>query len=54
MAGGYRNVTACQRCPEHVRDEIIEYMAKKKEDQEQIKLVHESNDMPDFDDEDEV
>lgn len=54
LTGGYRNVTACKKCPEHVKAEMIEYMAKKKYDREQMNLVHESNQMTDFDDEDEM
>ena len=54
LAGGYRSVTACQKYPEHVRDEMMEYMVKKKEDKEQMNLVHDSNEMTDFDEEDEV
>lgn len=30
LAEGYRNVTACSKCPAHVREEIKEFMSKKK------------------------
>lgn len=32
LVGGYRNVTACTKCPDHVKEEIKEYMSKKKRD----------------------
>ncbi|XP_052171981.1 uncharacterized protein LOC127787936 [Diospyros lotus] len=43
LAGGYRNVEICSKCPPHVRDEIIEFMSKKKR-------KNDFDDMPDFDD----
>ncbi|XP_059654971.1 uncharacterized protein LOC132301760 [Cornus florida] len=39
LAGGYRNVSACTRCPSSVREEIKEYMSKKKEEKEQMNLL---------------
>ncbi|RWR73351.1 hypothetical protein CKAN_00162400 [Cinnamomum micranthum f. kanehirae] len=30
LAGGFRNITACPKCPAEVREEIREYMTKKK------------------------
>ncbi|XP_056687242.1 uncharacterized protein [Spinacia oleracea] len=53
LAGGYRNITECKKCPEHVREEIIEFMAQKKNARETIDMTHE-HDMTDFDDEDEM
>lgn len=31
LSGGYRNVTTCKKCPNHVKEEIRECMSKKKE-----------------------
>ncbi|XP_059633699.1 uncharacterized protein LOC132276330 [Cornus florida] len=39
LVGGYRNVSACTRCPSSVREEIKEYMSKKKEEKEQMNLL---------------
>ncbi|XP_059635849.1 uncharacterized protein LOC132278033 [Cornus florida] len=39
LAGGYRNVSACPRCPSSVREEIKEYMSKKKEEKDQMNLL---------------
>lgn len=30
LAGAYKNVTTCPKCPPQVREEIKEYMVKKK------------------------
>jgi len=43
LAGGYRNAEICSKCPPHIREEIIEYMSKKKEN-------NDFDDIPDFDD----
>ncbi|XP_028077965.1 uncharacterized protein LOC114279882 [Camellia sinensis] len=43
LAEGYRNVTACPKCPSHVRDEIREFMSKKKTQKEEMNML------PDFD-----
>ena len=32
--GGFRNVTACKKCPNVVREEIRDYMIKKKEEKD--------------------
>ncbi|XP_028078208.1 uncharacterized protein LOC114280076 [Camellia sinensis] len=56
LVGGYRNVTKCVRCLTEVRDEISEFMAKKKQVKEQINLMPDFDDMideEDFEDEDE-
>ncbi|XP_028101977.1 uncharacterized protein LOC114301249 [Camellia sinensis] len=52
LAGGYRNVTACPKCPSHVREEIREFMSKKKTQKEEINMLPDFNDM-DMEDEDE-
>ena len=39
LAGGYRNVTTCTKCSDHVKEEIKEYMSKKKEFKEQRNLI---------------
>ena len=31
LVGGYRNVTVCKKCSDYVKEEIKEYMSKKKE-----------------------
>ncbi|GMP35730.1 hypothetical protein CsSME_00008071 [Camellia sinensis var. sinensis] len=57
MLREYRNVTKCVRCPTEVRDEISEFMAKKKQVKEQINLMPDFDDMvdeEDFEDEDDL
>ncbi|KAA0032269.1 uncharacterized protein E5676_scaffold1327G00190 [Cucumis melo var. makuwa] len=39
LVGSYRNVTACRKCPDHVKEEIKDYMSKKKEIKEQRNLI---------------
>ncbi|KAA0062060.1 hypothetical protein E6C27_scaffold89G004020 [Cucumis melo var. makuwa] len=39
LVGGYRNATACRKCPDHVKEEIKDYMSKKKEIKEQRNLI---------------
>ncbi|RWR74425.1 hypothetical protein CKAN_00275200 [Cinnamomum micranthum f. kanehirae] len=39
LAGGFRNVTACPKCPAEVREEIREYMTKKKKEKEQMNML---------------
>ncbi|TXG48622.1 hypothetical protein EZV62_024497 [Acer yangbiense] len=34
LVGGFRNVTVCKKCPDVVREEIRDYMIKKKEEKE--------------------
>lgn len=48
LIGGQRNAKACAKCPDHVKEELREYMSKKKmeKEQEDMLLTH----MPDFDD----
>lgn len=52
LVGGYRNVTACTKCPDHVKEEIKEYMSKKKDIKEQRNLIVDI-DVEDYDIEDE-
>lgn len=52
LAGGYRNVTACPKCPSHVREEIREFMSKKKTQKEEMNMLPDFDDM-DMEDEDE-
>ncbi|XP_059661220.1 uncharacterized protein LOC132307463 isoform X3 [Cornus florida] len=52
LAGGYRNVSACTRCPSSVREEIKEYMSKKKEEKDKMNLLP-SDDINFIDEEDE-
>ncbi|XP_059650757.1 uncharacterized protein LOC132296590 [Cornus florida] len=49
---GYRNVQACKKCPEHVKEEIREYMSKKKEEKEHTNLLPGFDDMDDQDEND--
>ncbi|GMP76061.1 hypothetical protein CsSME_00032900 [Camellia sinensis var. sinensis] len=51
LAGGYRNVTACPKCP-HVREEIREFMSKKRTQKEEMNMLPDFDDM-DMEDEDE-
>ncbi|XP_050940902.1 uncharacterized protein LOC127149443 [Cucumis melo] len=39
LVGGYRNVTACRKCSDHVKEEIKDYMSKKKQIKEQRNLI---------------
>uniref|UniRef100_A0A9I9DRG0 BED-type domain-containing protein n=1 Tax=Cucumis melo TaxID=3656 RepID=A0A9I9DRG0_CUCME len=39
LVGGYRNDTACRKCPDHMKEEIKDYMSKKKEIKEQRNLI---------------
>ncbi|KAK0592894.1 hypothetical protein LWI29_027380 [Acer saccharum] len=34
LVGGFRNVTDCRKCPEAVKQEIQDYMLKKKQEKE--------------------
>lgn len=43
FVGGFRNTTSCKKCPEHVKEEIKEYMQRKKEVKNNVLL-------PDFED----
>ena len=44
LVGGFRNIIACQKCPEHVKVEIREFMQKKKDEKDDLNLL------PDYDD----
>ena len=44
QVGNFKNSTKCLKCPEHVREELAQYMAKKKSDKENY------DKMPNFDD----
>ncbi|RWR83607.1 Aminoacyl-tRNA synthetase [Cinnamomum micranthum f. kanehirae] len=39
LPGGFRNVTACPKCPAEVREEIREYMTKKKKEKEEMNML---------------
>ncbi|KAA0053508.1 uncharacterized protein E6C27_scaffold190G00650 [Cucumis melo var. makuwa] len=39
LVGGYRNAIACKKCSDHVKEEIRDYMSKKKEIKEQRNLI---------------
>ncbi|XP_059670904.1 uncharacterized protein LOC132316448 [Cornus florida] len=52
IVGGYRNVQACKKCPEHVKEEIREYTSKKKEEKEHTNLLSDFDDMDDQDEDD--
>ncbi|XP_028108499.1 uncharacterized protein LOC114307307 [Camellia sinensis] len=51
LVGGYRNVTACPKCPAHVREEIREFMSKNKTQKEEMNMLPDFDDM-DMEDED--
>nr|CAN67667.1 hypothetical protein VITISV_041109 [Vitis vinifera] len=38
LVGGYRNAKKCRKCPEHVREEMEEYMSSKKNQKEQMNM----------------
>ncbi|XP_030931075.1 uncharacterized protein LOC115956954 [Quercus lobata] len=44
QVGNFKNSTKCLKCPDHVREELAQYMAEKKSDKENY------DKMPDFDD----
>lgn len=52
LIGGNKNVKPCKICPEEVKQEIRQYMAYKKQQQEQVSLHHRDIDEEDFNDED--
>ncbi|RWR92243.1 hypothetical protein CKAN_02145200 [Cinnamomum micranthum f. kanehirae] len=39
LAGGFRNITACPKCPAEVREAIREYMTKKKKEKEEMNML---------------
>ncbi|GAB2286270.1 hypothetical protein Dimus_039755 [Dionaea muscipula] len=48
LAGGYRNARGCPDCPEHVRNDIRDYMSKKEAERKEGEM--QSQRLPDFDD----
>ena len=44
QVGNFKNSTKCLKCPDHVREELAQYMAEKKSEKENY------DKMPDFDD----
>ena len=54
MVGGYRAIVSCQKCLEHVKEEVNQYMLreKKKTEKEQVNLTVEFDDVA-FDEEEE-
>ncbi|XP_042012124.1 uncharacterized protein LOC121760536 [Salvia splendens] len=50
LVGGFKNVTACPKCPSHVRDEIIEFMKKKEDAKLDQDLPSASQGRQDFED----
>ncbi|XP_042019102.1 uncharacterized protein LOC121766940 [Salvia splendens] len=50
LVGGFKNVTACSKCPSHVRDEIIEFMKKKEDAKLDQDLPSASQGRQDFED----
>ena len=44
QVGNFKNSTKCLKCPDHVREELAQYMEEKKSDKENY------DKMPDFDD----
>ena len=44
QVGNFKNSTKCLKCPDHVREELAQYMEEKKNDKENY------DKMPDFDD----
>lgn len=53
LAGNYTSVITCPKCPAHVREEIREYMAKKKEEKNLMNMVPDFDEMPNDLEEDE-
>ena len=54
MVGGYRAIVGCQKCPEHVKEEVNQYMLRKKTEKEQVNLMAEFDDVAFDEEEDEV
>ena len=52
LVGGYRAIVGCQKCPEHVKEEVNQYMLRKKTEKEQVNLTVEFDDVA-FDEEEE-
>ena len=56
LVGGFRNVTKCARCPEHVREEVQAFMIKKaqaKNESEMYPMESQFVDVDEYDDEEE-
>ncbi|KAJ9696583.1 hypothetical protein PVL29_008683 [Vitis rotundifolia] len=41
LVGGYRNAKKCRKCPEHVKEEMEEYMSSKESQKEQMNMENE-------------
>ncbi|KAL4377320.1 hypothetical protein GQ457_02G039950 [Hibiscus cannabinus] len=54
LAGGYKNIRACIKFPAHVREEMIDHFNKTKKERENMNLLHEYDQMNEFDDEDKI
>ena len=53
LIGGYRAIVGCQKCPKHMKEEVKQYMLRKrKKKKEQINLMANFDDMA-FDEEEE-
>ncbi|GMP82469.1 hypothetical protein CsSME_00036756 [Camellia sinensis var. sinensis] len=52
LAGGYKNVVACKKCPSHVKDEIKNYMSQKSQSKVQLRMVPDFDEMANDDDDD--
>ncbi|GAV56877.1 LOW QUALITY PROTEIN: DUF659 domain-containing protein, partial [Cephalotus follicularis] len=51
--GGYRNTSVCKKCPEHVKEEIREYMKRKKEVKKHTNILPALDDFENGDDDEE-
>ncbi|GMP47464.1 hypothetical protein CsSME_00015181 [Camellia sinensis var. sinensis] len=55
LAGGYKNVVPCKKCPSHVKNEIKDYMSQKSQSKVQLRMVPYFDEMDnDEDDDDEI
>ncbi|XP_028062825.1 uncharacterized protein LOC114266138 [Camellia sinensis] len=52
LAGGYKNVVACKKCPSHVKDEIKDSMSQKSQSKVQLRMVPDFDEMDNDDDDD--
>ncbi|CAH1447076.1 unnamed protein product [Lactuca virosa] len=48
LAGGFTNVLACQKCPDHIRKEARDYMKQKQQMKESIQMVSRMQDFDDY------
>ncbi|CAH1453556.1 unnamed protein product [Lactuca virosa] len=53
LVGGYRNVTDCPRCPEHIRKEVTDFMKEKQPSKESIQMLSRMQEVDEYDEDEE-